>query len=199
MKRRKELSKRLEQVKEDAIVREEARRRLQVKPKQGDLDAKRMKGVWETVAFLEHELKKCRQDAVEIKKQIFFPTHQNWRYVFAIEDPGVYIAFEDMEIEYLRGRVEARLENAGTSPTGRARLSLRTVSGINDSDGTMKVDTLSLKLRVVHFKLNGDKGSRVPNISYSQLSLTADVECELDFQYAPNNSKKNAKAARPRT
>ena len=103
--------------------------------------------------------------------------------MFAIEDPGVYIAFEDVEIEYLRGRVEARLESAGTSPTGRARLSLRTVSSGMNSSGEMKVDTLSLKLRVVHFKLNGDKGSRVPNISYSQLSLTADVECELDFQY----------------
>ena len=118
---------------------------------------------------LQTEHKAYKDSLEDIKKRYHFPLS---RYVVGWS--GMYIAMEDLWLEYASGQFLIDLIPNKDTPQFNI-----TLCGTNESTDS----GMSIRVRLDEFKTKGDKGSKVPKVSLDKVKVTATVRISIQMSF----------------
>ena len=118
---------------------------------------------------IEKEILHVQEILMKIKKKQLFPNSQ---LAFANFDAGVYVAFEDYWVEYIKGGVSLEVTRAPSPSSPAAAVVNVSVQSKSKSPIEAEGDVLTLRVKYFGLKLKGEADSGVPTIKLKSAKIT---------------------------
>lgn len=154
--------------------------------------------VWEDVAGIEELVKRSNEEFERVKRELYFPRADGWRFKHGFE--GVYVAMNDFWLEALSARLSISVMDrvatpgilvtaAGSRAPGSEQVRKIVSRYTNASSSASTTGANPIRGGVVSFRLDkcglyGEKGTKVPTMRPDQIQILVEFTLTVPVQFS---------------